>query len=143
MAKWNKKEFLKDLRENCNREISKIGLQIIEFTEKHSDDVTWGRGADHGTMTFRCNSDVGLIPLFHLSSDGKINILVNHLRGKELPRLVMRDMIMKLESNLLREYDLDMYPNDVFESLGNLFHTNTQVEKFIKTMEGCAYRLKQ
>ena len=143
MAKWDKKEFLKDLRENCNREISKIGLQIIEFTEKHSDDVSWGRGVDHGTMTFRCNSDVGLIPLFHLSSDGKINILINYLRGKDLPRLVMRDMIMKLESNLLREYDPDMYPNDIFESIGNLFHTSTQVDKFIKTMEGCAYRLKQ
>jgi hypothetical protein len=84
-----------------------------------------------------------LIPLFHLSSDGKINILVNYLRGKELPKLVMRDMIMKLESNLLREYDPDMYPIDVFESIGNMFHTGSQVDKFIKTMEGCAYRLKQ
>jgi len=35
------------------------------------------------------------------------------------------------------------YPSDVFVPIDELFHTENQVEKFLKTMEGCTYRLKQ
>jgi hypothetical protein len=143
MAKWNKKTFIDDLRKNCSREVAKIGLQLVDFAENHSDNLSWGRGSDHGTMTFRCDTDQGLVPLFHLSSEGKINILLNSLRSKGLPKQVIHDMSLKLESNFLRDYDPEMYPVDVFEPMNHLFHTNTQVEKFIKTVEGCVYRLKQ
>ena len=50
---------------------------------------------------------------------------------------------MKLESNLLREYDTEMYPIDSFEPVEDLFNTKSQVIKFLKTIEGCVYRLKQ
>ena len=39
--------------------------------------------------------------------------------------------------------DEDGYPSDVFMSMEDLFHTQSQVDKFIKTMEGATYRLKQ
>jgi hypothetical protein len=50
---------------------------------------------------------------------------------------------LKLESNILRDYDEDMYPSDIFENIDELFHTKTQLDKFLKTMEGAVYRLKQ
>ncbi|NOZ03184.1 MAG: hypothetical protein GXO92_01055 [FCB group bacterium] len=143
MAKWDKESFIKDMQKNCSRETTKIGLRIIEFAEKYSDGLTWGRGHEHGTLTFRCDSDYGLLPLFHFSSDGKINLTINFLRSKGLPTQVLRDMIVKLEANFLREYDPEMYPVDTFEPVDDLFHTESQVEKFLKTIEGCAYRLKQ
>jgi len=43
----------------------------------------------------------------------------------------------------LKEYDEEFYPNDVFEEVEFLFHTSTQVDKFLKTIEGVVYRLKQ
>ncbi|MEE8341659.1 MAG: hypothetical protein V3R52_06145 [Candidatus Neomarinimicrobiota bacterium] len=143
MTNWNKKTFTEELRNNCTREVAKVGIELIEFAEKYASNLTWGRGADKGTLTFRCEYDDGLIPLFHLSSDGKINLLINFLRSKDIPKQVIRDIILKLESNFLRDYDEDLYPSDIFENIDDLFHTKTQLEKFLKTMEGVVYRLKQ
>jgi len=55
----------------------------------------------------------------------------------------MRDMLVKLEANFLRDYDAESYPVDSYEEMEFMFHTHTQVDKFISTIEGCVYRLKQ
>ncbi len=143
MSKWSKQSFISDLEEKCSREVVKTTRKIIDFSEKHSENLSWGRGEDHGTMTFRCMSDMGLLPLFHINSDGNINLQINFLRNKNIPKMVLRDMVVKLESNLLREYDTEMYPIDSFEPIEDLFNTKSQVIKFLKTIEGCVYRLKQ
>ena len=143
MSKLNKQKFISDLEAKCGREVVKITRQIIDFSANHSEDLSWGRGDEHGTMTFRCMSDMGLLPLFHINSDGNINLQINFLRNKEIPKMVLRDMVVKLESNLLREYDPEMYPVDSFEPIEDLFNTKSQVTKFLKTIEGCVYRLKQ
>ena len=143
MSNWNKDQFINHLREECSREIAKVGVSIINFTERHADDISWGRGADHGTLTFRCQSDVGPLPLFHMTSTGQLNLQINFMRNKEIPPMVLRDIVLKLESNFLRDYNVDEYPSDVFVPMDELFYTESQVEKFLKTMEGCTYRLKQ
>ena len=143
MTTWNKKTFTEELRKNCTREVTKVGIELIEFSEKYAANITWGRGSDKGTLTFRSEYAGGLIPLFHLSSDGKINLLINFLRSKEIPKQVIRDIVLKLESNFLRDYDEELYPSDIFENIDDLFHTKTQLEKFLKTIEGVVYRLKQ
>ena len=143
MSNWNKNQFINHLREECSREIAKVGVSIIDFTERHADDISWGRGADHGTLTFRCQSDVGPLPLFHMTSTGQWNLQINFMRNKEIPPMVLRDIVLKLESNFLRDYNVNEYPSDVFVPMDELFYTESQVEKFLKTMEGCTYRLKQ
>ena len=143
MSKWTKEEFVEDLRSKCTREIAKIGERIIEFSEEHASEMTWGRGDDHGTFTFRCSSDVGMLPLFHMTSHGHLNLQVNFLREKELPKQVLRDMIVKIEANFLRDYDEESYPADSYEEIEYLFHTYSQVDKFLSTIEGVVYRLKQ
>ncbi len=143
MSKWTKEDFIEDLRNKCNREIAKIGEKIIEFSEEHASEMSWGRGDDHGTFTFRCSSDLGMLPLFHMTSNGQINLQINFLRDKELPKQVLRDMVVKLEANFLRDYDQDSYPVDSYEEMEYLFHTYSQVDKFLSTMEGAVYRLKQ
>jgi hypothetical protein len=143
MSNWNKDQFIDHLREECSREIAKVGVSIIDFTERHADDISWGRGADHGTLTFRCQSDVGPLPLFHMTSTGQLNLQINFMRNREIPPMVLRDIVLKLESNFLRDYNVNEYPSDVFVPMDELFYTESQVEKFLKTMEGCTYRLKQ
>jgi hypothetical protein len=143
MSKWDKNRFTEHMTENCSREVAKIGNAIIDFSEKHADEVSWGRGNDHGTLTFRCNSDFGVLPLFHMTSEGTLNIQVNFLRSKGVPRQVLLDVVRKLESNFLREYDAVMYDVDTFEPINELFFTSSQVDKFLNTMEGCCYRLRQ
>ena len=143
MSNWDKKQFINHLREQCSREVAKIGVSIIEFSEKYADDISWGRGLDHGTLTYRCNTDVGTIPLFHMTSIGQLNLQINFMRNKEIPPMVIRDVVLKLESNFLRDYDEIEYPSDVFVPIDELFHTENQVEKFLKTMECCTYRLRQ
>ena len=71
MSNWDKKLFIDHLRDECTREVAKVGVAIIEFSEKHADDISWGRGADHGTLTYRCNTDIGPLPLFHMTSVGQ------------------------------------------------------------------------
>ncbi len=78
-----------------------------------------------------------------MTSTGQLNLQINFMRSKEIPPMVIRDVVIKLESNFLRDYDEDGYPSDVFEAMEDLFHTQSQVDKFIKTMEGATYRLKQ
>ena len=143
MSNWDKDSFIEHMRENCRREIAKIGDAIIQFAEQHASDISWGRGTDHGTMTYRCDSDDGNLPLFHMTSIGQLNLQINFMRSKEIPPMVIRDVVIKLESNFLMDYDEDGYPSDVFVSMEDLFHTQSQVDKFIKTMEGATYRLKQ
>lgn len=143
MSKWARESFQEDMQACCGREVSRIGNKIIDFAEEHSDELTWGRGSDHGTMTFRSNSDFGVLPIFHMSSTGQINLQINFLRSKKLPKQVLRDMIVKLESNFLRDYDPRNYPVDSYEPMEELFHTEVQVDKFLSTVEGCVYRLKQ
>ena len=143
MSICDKNSFLDHLRENCTREIAKVGVSIIEFTEKFADDISWGRGTDHGTLTFRCNTDVGPLPLFHMTSVGQLNLQINFMRSKEIPPMVLRDVVLKLESNFIRDYDEIEYPSDVFVPMDELFHTENQLEKFLKTMEGATYRLRQ
>ena len=141
MSNWDKNSFIEHMRENCNREIAKIGELIIQFAESHASDISWGRGSDHGTMIFRVIAMTS--PLFHMTSIGQLNLQINFMRSKEIPPMVIRDVVIKLESNFLRDYDEDGYPSDVFVSMEDLFHTQSQVDKFIKTMEGATYRLKQ
>ena len=76
-------------------------VTVIEFSDTHASEVTWGRGEDRGTFTFRSDSDVGMLPLFHMTSDGQMNFQINFLREKELPKQVMRDLIVKMEANFL------------------------------------------
>tara|TARA_Y100000590_G_scaffold340215_1_gene387976 strand:+ start:155 stop:586 length:432 start_codon:yes stop_codon:yes gene_type:complete len=143
MSNWDKALFIDDIREQCTREIAKIGVSIIEFSEKFADDISWGRGSDHGTLTFRCNTDVGPLPLFHMTSTGQLNLQINFMRNKDIPPMVLKDLVIKLESNFLRDYDEIEYPSDIFVPMDQLFHTENQVEKFLKTMEGATYRLRQ
>jgi len=143
MAKWDKDTFIVDLRNSSSREVAKIGERIIIFSEKYADEITWGRGNEHGTLTFRTISDFGVLPIFHLTSDGKINLQINFLRSKGLPQQVIRDLTVKLEANFLKDYDEEYYPNDIFEDVELLFHMSSQVDKFLKMIEGVVYRLKQ
>ena len=43
----------------------------------------------------------------------------------------------------LWDYDEESYPSDSYEPLEELICTKTQLDSFIKTIEGCTYRLKQ
>ena len=52
-------------------------------------------------------------------------------------------MIVKMEANFLRDYDPDSYPVDRYEEMEYMFHTYGQVDKFLSTMEGVVYRLRQ
>ena len=143
MSNWDKNLFIDHLRAHCTREVAKVGIAIIEFTEKFADDISWGRGTDHGTLTFRCNTDIGPLPLFHMTSNGQLNLQINFMRSKDIPPMVLRDVVLKLESNFIRDYDEIEYPSDVFVPIVDLFHTENQLEKFLKTMEGATYRLRQ
>ena len=143
MTQWSKESFINHINETCENDIVIICLDLIDFSEKTSDDLSWGTGDDFGTMTYRCNSDYGVLPLFRLSSNGKINLQINFLRSKNLHKQVLDDMIIKFESNFLREYDEDSYPSDSYEPIEDLICTHNQLETFMRTNEGCTYRLKQ
>ena len=143
MVKWSKKMFVNHINETCENDVAMICLELIDFSEKTSDELSWGTGDDFGTMTYRCNSDYGLLPLFRLSSNGKINLQLNFLRSKNLHKQVLQDMIIKFESNFLRDYDQESYPSDSYEPLEDLICTNKQLHSFMKAIEGCTYRLNQ
>lgn len=141
--KWDREKFLKHLRAQRSPEVASVAEKLIEFTEAQADEVAWGRGRQQGSLTFRSRSDFGLLSLFQLTSRGHIKFYVNYLRDKNVAQPIIRDYLIKLESNFLRDFDKGSYPVDKFQDMGELFSTSTQVEKFIQCIEGIAYRLRQ
>ena len=140
---WTKEKFIEDLHKNASQEVSKISETLCDFAEEKADEVAWGRGSDYGTVSFRSNSDFGPISLYLLTSRGKIKFHINAMRQKNLPKPVLKDYLIKLESNFLMDFDVVNYPSDILEDIGELFTTSTQLEKFKQCIEGIVYRLKQ
>jgi len=140
--KWNKEKFLEELTSNTSREVAKVGIKLYQFIEKNADEISWGKGSEYGTVTYKTKSDLGLLSLFQLTTRGEVKFYVNYLRQKVIHKSVVKDYVIKLESNFLRDFDKRNYPTDSFCDINELFHTSTQVNKLIQTIEGIAYRLR-
>ena len=144
MAKWNKELFIKTIKESCQTRISNIIVDLVKFTEEEADLIGWGRGEGYGTMTFQCKSiDYGLVPLFHLTSNGQIKFQLNYLRQRVRGKEILRDYQLKLESNFMIDFSEDIYPSDLYHKMGEIFTIKTEVDKFVRTIQGIAHRLRQ
>ena len=89
MTKWNKDTFIQTTKSKCEPRISNIILSLVNFTNKEADLVSWGRGEGYGTMTYKCKSaDFGVLPLFHLTTNGQIKFPLNLLRQKVKKKLL-------------------------------------------------------
>ena len=141
--KWNKEKFIKELQTQASREVVKVSEGLCDFTERDADESAWGRGSEYGTLTYKSKSDFGLISLFQLTTRGQIKFQINNLRQKGVAKAILRDYLIKLESNFLRDYDERNYPSDSFEEISELFTTSAQLNKFITCIEGVSYRLRQ
>ena len=144
MSKWNKDTFVQTIKKNCEPRISNIMVALINFTDSEADQVSWGRGEGYGTMTFKCkSSDFGIIPLFHLTTNGQIKIPLNLLRQKVQKKEIISDFQLKLESNFMMYFDEEVYPVDIFYTIDELFVYSKEVQKFILTIQGISARLHQ
>ena len=144
MAKWNKKAFIKKTKNNCMSHVSMITIDLIKFAEDNADQVVWGSGDQYGTMTFKCKSiDYGFIPLFYITTQGRIKFSINLLRSKVNQNEIIRDFQLKLESNFLMDFDSEDYPTDIYHSLEDLFTMRSEVNRFITTIQSISARLHQ
>ena len=144
MSKWNKDTFVQTTKSKCEPRISNIILALVNFTDHEADQVTWGRGEGYGTMTYKCKSvDFGIIPLFHLTTNGQIKFPLNLLRQRILKKEIIGDFQLKLESNFMMYFDEDEQPSDVFFNIDELFLMKTEIDKFIFTIQGITARLHQ
>ena len=142
--KWNQDTFILKAKEKCQTRISNIIVDLVKFTESEADIVSWGRGEGHGTMTFKCKSiDCGILPLFHLTSNGQIKFPLNYLKLKINKKEIIRDFQLKLESNFMMYFDEDKYPNDIYLLIDDLFVMQVEVNKFILAVQGVSARLHQ
>ena len=144
MAKWNKELFIKTIKESCQTRISNIVVDLVKFTQEEADLISWGRGEGYGTMTFKCKSiDYGVIPLFHLTSNGQIKFPLNFLKQKIIKKEIVREYQLKLESNFMMYFDEEVYPTDIFYTIDELFVMQIEVQKFTLTIQGISARLHQ
>ena len=144
MAKWNQELFIKSIKENCQTRISNIVVDLVRFAESEADIVSWGRGDGYGTMTFKCKSiDYGVIPLFHITSNGQIKFPLNTLKLKIAKKEIVNEYQLKLESNFMMYFDEEKYPTDIFYTIDKLFVMQIEVKKFILAIQGISARLHQ
>ena len=144
MIKWNKENFLSKLKTVCNSNVSNVIVDFINFSESEADSVTWGRGEGYGTMTFKCKSqDYGVVPLFHITTNGQIKFPINFLRSKIRKREIINDYQLKLESNFMMYFDEESCSSDVFYKVDELFVMKAEVDKFIFTVQNIMARLHQ
>ena len=144
MAKWNKNTFIKKTKNNCLSHVSMIMMDLIKFSEDNADQIVWGSGDQYGTMTYKCKSmDHGFIPLFYITTQGRIKISMNLLRSKVSQPEIIRDFQLKLESNFLMDFDSEDYPSDIYHSLEDLFTMRSEVNRFTTTIQSISARLHQ
>ena len=144
MAKWTKNTFIKSTKTNCLSHVSMIMMDLIKFSEDNADQVVWGNGDQYGTMTYKCKSiDHGFIPLFYITTQGRIKISMNLLRAKVSQPEIIRDFQLKLESNFLMDFDSEDYPSDIYHSLEDLFTMRSEVNRFTTTIQSISARLHQ
>ncbi|MDC1050664.1 hypothetical protein OAQ87_00525 [Candidatus Marinimicrobia bacterium] len=144
MTKWNKDNFILFSKKDCEPRISNILVDLVNFSDTEADIISWGRGKGYGTMTFKCKTeDYGILPLFHLTSNGNIKFPLNLLRTKISKKEIINDFQLKLESNFMMYFDEDVCPLDIFYSIDELFLMKAEVDKFIFTIKGISARLHQ
>ena len=144
MSKWNKDTFICTVKEKCEPRISNIIIDLVNFAENDADLISWGRGEGYGTMTFKCKSeDFGLMPLFHITTNGQIKFPINLLRNKVSKREIINDFQLKLESNFMMYFDEENCSSDVFYKIDDLFLMKSEVDKFMFTVKGISARLHQ
>ena len=144
MAKWTKNTFIKKTKNNCISHVSMIMLDLIKFSEDNADQIVWGSGNHYGTMTYKCKSiDHGFIPLFYITTQGRIKISINLLRSKLSQPEIIKDFQLKLESNFLMDFDSEDYPSDIYHSLEDLFTMRSEVNRFTTTIQSISARLHQ
>ena len=144
MAKWNKEIFLKTVKSNCEIRIANTITELVKFTELNADSISWGRGEGYGTMTYKWKSiDYGVLPLFHLTSNGQIKFPLNYLKSKIQKKEIHRDFQLKLESNFMMYFDEDVYPSDIFFTIDELFVMKVELDRFVSAILGVSARLHQ
>ncbi len=143
MAKWDPTTFLQFAKAQCPVHVVKVLEDLVAFSQKEADLVAWGRGRETGMLTYRARSDEGVLPLFNITTDGQIKFFINHLRNKGVAREIIRDYQLKVESTFLLDLSPEVYPQDVFHPVDDLFHTQNQVEKFKNSILGVTARLHQ
>ena len=143
-VKWNKENFIKTVKSNCFGHTSNVIVDLVNFSESTADNLSWGKGESCGTMTYKCKSeDYGLIPLFNLTTNGKIKFHINYLRDKVESKEIVRDYQLKLESNFMMDFDSHEYPSDLSHKIEDLFNLKTEVDRFQADISGISARLKQ
>jgi len=144
MTKWNKDTFISYSKKDCEARISNIIIDLVNFSDSEADTVSWGRGKGYGTMTHKCKSeDYGMLPLFHLTTNGQIKFPLNFLRTKISKKEIINDFQLKLESNFMMYFDEDVCPSDIYFNIDDLFLMKSEVDKFIFTIKGISARLHQ
>lgn len=142
--KWNKENFIKTVKTNCFGHTSNVIVDLVNFSESTADNLSWGKGENCGTMTYKCKSeDYGLIPLFNLTTNGKIKFHINYLREKVDSKEIVKDYQLKLESNFMMDFDCVEYPSDLSHKIEDLFNLKTEVDRFQADISGISARLKQ
>ena len=136
MVKWDKENFIKSVKNNCFGHTSNVIVDLVNFSANTADNLSWGKGESCGTMTYKCKSiDFGIIPLFHLTTNGQIKFPLNLLRQRIIKKEIISDFQLKLESNFMMYFDADDCPSDIFFSIDELFLMKTEVDKFIFTVK--------
>ena len=144
MTKWNKENFILQSKKDCEPRISNILVDLVNFSSIESDILSWGRGKGYGTMTFKCKTnDYGFLPLFYITTNGRIKFSINLLRSKVEQLEIIRDFQLKLESSFLMDFDSSDYPSDIYHSLEDMFTMRSEVNKFITTIQSLSARLHQ
>ena len=144
MVKWDKVNFIKTVKNNCFGHTTNVIVDLVNFSEDNADNLSWGKGENCGTMTYKCKSeDYGLIPLFNLTTNGKIKFHINYMRGKIEAKEIIKDYQLKLESNFMMDFDSDLYPSDLSHKIEDLFNIKAEVDQFQADISGISARLRQ
>ena len=144
MTKWDKNTFITKAKIECAAHISNVILDLVKFTEEHSDIIQWGKGDGQGTMRFKCKTDdFGVLPLFEITTKGHINFLINSLRSKVRKREILRAYQLKLESNFMIDFSPEFYPSDTYHEIDEVFTIKHDVDKFLETIQTISDRLHQ
>ena len=109
-TKWTSERFFTEIQKLGKPEIIKQINNLFEFSRKYSDDLSWGRGTQTGSFTFRKKVLGAMISIFSVETNGHIYIRLDYIKQKVTSE-VFRALISEINSlPEIKISDVDQYP---------------------------------
>lgn len=93
---WDRRTFLAKAGQSNEPAVLTIMEELLRFAEVEADKVSWGRGQQYGSFTFKIRAREALVSVYTVWTGGSVSFRLNDIR-KKLSKEILRDFVGRLK----------------------------------------------